>query len=58
MFSRDIFGYSFGFAGELDTICRQTNSAAIAGPVRHNSTPAMAEGPYARCRLSCIAGSG
>jgi hypothetical protein len=43
-------------ADEEDMICRQANSAAIERPVRHNSTLPMAEGPYAKCWLSCIAG--
>ena len=41
---------------EVDMICGQANAAAIERPVRHNSTLPMAEGPYAKCWLSCIAG--
>jgi hypothetical protein len=43
-------------ADEVDMICGQANSAAIERPVRHNSTLPMAEGPYAKRWLSCIAG--
>jgi hypothetical protein len=43
-------------ADGVDMICGQANSAAIERPVQHNSTLPMAEGPYAKCWLSCIAG--
>jgi hypothetical protein len=56
LFWRDIFGYSFQFAAELYTICGQANSAAIEGPVRHNSTPR--DGRRALCSVPAFLQSG
>jgi len=52
---RDIFGYSFQFAAELADKPIRRPSKGRCGTI---ALLAMADGPYARCRLSCKVGSG